>query len=191
MHKRSVATTIALIGVLAGVTAALVAPSTAGAATPCWKLVINQWLDNKPIATTYKPSCYQQALKHVPEDLRDYSDITDAISAALQASLRGDGSSGGGTGGTSGGTAPSGSGTGSGSSGGSTTNNPDGKNRTLQGVPPRSLYGKGIDSLGTTKADSLPIPLLVLAGLGTALLLTAAGLAAHKRLKNRPRTPAA
>ena len=189
MHKRSVATTIALIGVLAGVTAALVAPSTAGAATPCWKLVINQWLDNKPIATTYKPSCYQQALKHVPEDLRDYSDITDAISAALQASLRGDGSSGGGTGGTSGGTAPSGSGTGSGSSGGSTTNNPDGKNRTLQGVPPRSLYGKGIDSLGTTKADSLPIPLLVLAGLGTALLLSAAGLAAHKRFRARKPQP--
>jgi hypothetical protein len=124
--------------------------------------------------------------------LRDYSDISDAISAALQASLRGDGSSGGGTN-SGGSTAPSGSGSSSGnsSSGGSTTNNPEGKNRSLQGVPPRSLYGKGIDSLGTTKADSLPIPLLVLAGLGTALLLTAAGLAAHKRLKARPRPPAA
>jgi hypothetical protein len=192
MQKRPAATTIALIGVLAGLAAALVAPSTAGAATPCWKRVINQWLANKPIATTYKPSCYQQALKNIPEDLRDYSDISDAISAALQASLRGDGSSGGGTN-SGGSTAPSGSGSSSGnsSSGGSTTNNPEGKNRSLQGVPPRSLYGKGIDSLGTTKADSLPIPLLVLAGLGTALLLTAAGLAAHKRLKARPRPPAA
>lgn len=184
MHKRLSAITIALIAVLAGVTAALVAPATAGAATPCWKLVINQWLDNKPIATTYKPSCYQQALKHVPEDLRDYSDITDAISAALQASLRG-GSDAGASGG---GTAPSGSGNGS-SSGGS--NNPEGKNRSLQGVPTQSIYRRGLDSLGTTKADSLPIPLLVLAGLGGALLLTAAGLAAHKRLKARPRPPAA
>jgi hypothetical protein len=192
MQKRTAATTIALIGVLAGVIAALVAPSAAGAATPCWKRVINQWLANKPIATTYKPSCYQQALKNIPEDLRDYSDISDAISAALQASLRGDGSSGGGTN-SGGSTAPSGgsSSSGNSSSGGSTTNNPEGKNRSLQGVPPRSLYGKGIDSLGTTKADSLPIPLLVLAGLGTALLLTAAGLAAHKRLKARPRPPAA
>jgi hypothetical protein len=187
MQKRTAATTIVLIGVLAGVTAALVAPSTAGAATPCWKRVINQWLDNKPIATTYKPSCYQQALKNIPEDLRDYSDITDAISAALQASLRG--GSGGGTSSSGGSTAPSGSGNGNGSTGGSSTSNPEGKNRSLQGVPPRSLYGKGIDSLGTTKADSVPIPLLVLAGLGTALLLTAAGLAAHKRLKARPRTP--
>jgi len=186
MRKRQAATTIALIGVLAGVTAALVAPSTAGAATPCWKRVINQWLDNKPIATTYKPSCYQQALKNIPEDLRDYSDITDAISAALQASLRG-GSGGGPASGGS--TANSGSGNGS-SSGGTTTNNPEGKNRSLQGVPAPSIYRKAIDNLGTTKADSLPIPLLVLAGLGTALLLTAAGLAAHKRLKARPRPPA-
>jgi len=185
MHKRKAATTIALIGVLAGVTAALVAPSTAGAATPCWKRVINQWLDNKPIATTYKPSCYQQALKHVPEDLRDYSDINDAISAALQASLRG-GSSGGGT--SSGNTAPSG-GQGNAKSG-ATPTNPEDKNRSLQGVPAPSIYRKAIDNLGTTKADSLPIPLLVLAGLGTALLLTAAGLAAHKRLKARPRPPA-
>jgi hypothetical protein len=184
MNRRSAATTIALIGVLAGVAGALVAPSTAGAATPCWKRVINQWLDNKPIATTYKPSCYQQALKNVPEDLRDYSDINDAISAALQASLRGGGSSGGGT---SSGTNSSGSGN---TSGGTGTNNPESKNRSLQGVPAPSIYRKAIDNLGTTKADSLPIPLLVLAGLGTALLLTAAGLAAHKRIKARPRPPA-
>src|SRR6185437_6268561 len=142
MHKRKAATTIALIGVLAGVTAALVAPSTAGAATPCWKRVINQWLDNKPIATTYKPSCYQQALKHVPEDLRDYSDINDAISAALQASLRG-GSSGGGT--SSGNTAPSG-GQGNAKSAATPTNPEDkNKNRSLQGVPAPSIYRKAID----------------------------------------------
>jgi hypothetical protein len=185
MHKRSAATTIALIGVLAGVAAALVAPSTAGAATPCWKRVINQWLDNQPISTTYKPACYQQALKHVPEDLRDYSDITDAISAALQASLRG-----GSDGGAGGGNNPTHTGAGNAGSG-SSTNNPESKNRSLQGVPAPSIYRKAIDNLGTTKADSLPIPLLVLAGLGTALLLTAAGLAAHKRLKARPRPPAA
>jgi hypothetical protein len=186
MHKRSAATTIALIGVLAGVATALVAPSTAGAATPCWKRVINQWLDNQPIATTYKPSCYRQALNHVPEDLRDYSDITDAISAALQASLRGGGTGGG----TSSSTNPNATGTGDSKTSGS-SNNPENKNRSLQGVPAPSIYRKAIDNLGTTKADSLPIPLLVLAGLGTALLLTAAGLAAHKRLKARPRPPAA
>jgi hypothetical protein len=189
MHKRSAATTIALVGVLVGVAGALVAPSTAGAATPCWKRVINQWLDNKPIATTYKPACYRQALNHVPEDLRDYSDITDAINAALQASLRGGGPSGGASNSTNPGPTGTGDNKTSGTSPG--TSNPETKNRSLQGVPAPSIYRKAIDNLGTTKADSLPIPLLVLAGLGTALLLTAAGLAAHKRLKARPRPPAA
>jgi hypothetical protein len=184
MRRFSAATTLA-VALLAGLVAVVVAsPATAGAATPCWQRVINQWLNNQPIATTYKPACYNQALKNVPEDLRDYSDITDAINAALQASLRGGGSSGPGTTPSGGSTSPSGNGS---TSGGST--NPESKNRSLQNVPSRSLYRQAIDNLGTTKADSLPIPLLVLAGLGTVLLLTAAGLAAHKRLKARPRQP--
>lgn len=177
MRIRPSATAALLVAVLAGVLAAATA-SPAAAATPCWKRVINQWLNNQPINTHYKPQCYQQALKHVPEDLRDYSDITDAISIALQAALRGGGpASGGGT-------------QSSGGSSGTSKENADGKPRHLQNVPDRSYYRRAIDNLGTTSADSLPIPLLVLAGLGTALLLSAAGLAAHKRLKARPRPPA-
>lgn len=166
---------------LAAFAAATTTASPAAAATPCWKRVINQWLNNQPINTHYKPRCYQQALKHVPEDLRDYSDITDAISIALQNALRGDKNGGASSGGTqsSGGTSSSGNG----------KQNADGKPRRLQNVPDRSYYRRAIDNLGTTSADSLPIPLLVLAGLGTALLLSAAGLAAHKRLKARPRPP--
>ena len=182
MRIRPAATTIALLALLAGLMAATASP--AAAATPCWKRVINQWLNNQPINTHYKPQCYQQALKHVPEDLRDYSDITDAISIALQDALRGDKSGGANSGGgtqSSGGTSSNGNG----------TSNADGKPRRLQSVPDRSYYRRAIDNLGTTSADSLPIPLLVLAGLGTALLLSAAGLAAHKRLKARPRPPTA
>ena len=178
MRIRPTATAALLVALLAGVLAAATA-SPAAAATPCWKRVINQWLNNQPINTHYKPQCYQQALKHVPEDLRDYSDITDAISIALQAALRG------GNGTAAGGTQPSG-----GSSSGKSGQSADGKPRRLQNVPDRSYYRRAIDNLGTTSADSLPIPLLVLAGLGTALLLSAAGLAARKRLKARPRPPA-
>jgi hypothetical protein len=135
--------------------------------------VIDDWLDNGTIDGHYKAACYQQALKHVPEDLRDYSNITDAISAALSDALRG----GTGNGGSSGGT-----GTGSG--------NPNaGPDRTTQGVPAQSYYRRAIDNLGTTKANSLPIPLLVLAGLGTLLLISAGGLAARKRLKSRRPAP--
>jgi hypothetical protein len=181
MRIRSAAITLALLALVAGLAAAAAMPSSAAAAgKPCWERVIDDWLDNGTIDGHYKAACYQQALKHVPEDLRDYSNITDAISAALSGSLRAHSGAGSGTGtGTS-----SGSGNGNGSSNG-------GKNRQTQGVPAQSLYSKGIASLGTTKASSIPIPLLVLAGLGALLLVSAGGLAANKRLKARaPRPPA-
>ena len=178
MRIRPAATTLALLALVAGLAAAAAMPSSAAASgKPCWEQVIDDWLDNGTIDGHYKAACYQQALKHVPEDLRDYSNITDAISAALSDSLRGGGS---GTG--------NGSGTDSGSGSGSSPAGPD---RTPQAAPDQSLYTQGINKLGTTKASSIPIPLLVLAALGTLLLVSAGGLAAHKRLKARgPQPPA-
>jgi hypothetical protein len=168
MRSRSAATTLALLALVAGLAAAAAMPSAAAAGgKPCWERVIDDWLDNGTIDGHYKAACYQQALKHVPEDLRDYSNITDAISAALSDTLRGGGSANGGTGSGDGDAGP---------------------NRTTQGVP-QSYYRRAIDNLGTTKTNSLPIPLLVLAGLGTLLLLSAGGLAAHKRLKARRPAP--
>ena len=178
MRIRLAATTVALLALVTGLLVAAATPSPAAAKSPpCWEQVINDWLDNGTIDKTYRPSCYQQALKHVPEDLRDYSNLPDAIQAALQAALSGRGPGG-----------PSGSGSGS-DSGNGDSSGPAGKNRHLQ-VAPQSYYRRAIDRLGTTRADSLPIPLLVLAGLGTALLLAAGGLAARKRLKARARPPA-
>jgi hypothetical protein len=178
MRIRPAAITLALLVLVAGLAAAAAMPSSAAAAgKPCWERVIDDWLDNGTIDKQYKAACYQQALKHVPEDLRDYSNITDAISAALSASLRGD--SGNGNGSSSGG---GGSSSGSGSS-------DAGKSRVPQAVPAQSIYDKGIHSLGTTKASSIPIPLLVLAALGTLLLVSAGGLAASKRLKSRRSAP--
>lgn len=171
MRMRPAATTLALLALVAGLAAAAAMPSSAAASgKPCWERVIDDWLDNGTIDGHYKAACYQQALKQVPEDLRDYSNITDAISAALSGTLRGNG-----TGTTNGG----------GNSGDPTT----GPDRKQQAVPAQSLYTKGINHLGTTKASSIPIPLLVLAALGTLLLVSAGGLAAHKRLKARRPAP--
>ena len=171
MRIRYAATLTLFPALLAGLVLMLALPGQAAAAKPCWERVIDDWLANGTITGTYKVSCYQQALKRVPEDLRDYSNITDAINAAMQATLRG--------------TPGNGSGPGIGPS--SNPNNPAGgkagKNRKLQAAPPRSYYRRAIDNLGTTSADSLPIPLLVLAGLGTLLLLSAAGLAGAKRYR--------
>ena len=166
MHNRPAATFSLLTALVAGVVLLLALPGQAAAATPCWERVINDWLKDGRIDGTYSVKCYQQALKNVPEDLRDYSNVTDVIQAAMQDALSN----------------PSKTGTGSGPGGAGTGDTGD-KPRTPQGVPPASYYRRGIDSLGTTKADSLPIPLLVLAGLGSLLLLTAGGLAGAKRFR--------
>jgi hypothetical protein len=172
MRIRSAAT-LTFLALLAGLITVAATPSQASAAgKPCWERVIDDWLDNGAIDKRYAPSCYRQALKHVPEDLRDYSNITDAINAALQDALR-PGARGGIPGAPGGGNGVPGA----------------GNDRRLQASPSKSLYRKAIDNLGTTNADSLPIPLLVLAGLGTALLLTAGGLAARKRLRARRSPP--
>jgi hypothetical protein len=176
MRIRPAAITLALLAIVAGLAAAAVMPSSAAAkGKPCWERVIDDWLDNGTIDGHYKAACYQQALKRVPEDLRDYSNITDAISAALSNSLRGGSETG--TGSSSGGTS-SGNG-----------DSPAGPPRKPQAAPPQSYYTKGINSLGTTKASSIPLPLLVLAGLGALLLVSAGGLAAGKRLKARRPAP--
>ena len=187
MRIRLAATLTLAPALFAGLVLMLAMPGQAAAAKPCWERVIDDWLANGTITGTYKVNCYQQALKHVPEDLRDYSNITDAINAAMLATLRGTPGNGNGSGGTGSGTGP-----------GSNPGNPSGgsskaeKNRRLQATPERSYYRRAIDNLGTTSADSVPVPLLVLAGLGTLLLLSAAGLAGAKRyraVRGRPKPP--
>ena len=166
MRNRPAAKLSLLVALIAGVVLLLALPGQASAATPCWERVINDWLKDGRIDGTYSVKCYQAALKNAPEDLRDYSNVTDVIQAAMQDAVG------------------SASGTGTGNGPGGTPGGPGGtKPRTPQGVPDPSYYRRGIDKLGTTQADSLPIPLLVLAGLGTLLLLTAAGLAGTKRIR--------
>ena len=174
-HKPALALLIALL-VSAGGHAAF--PGRAAAArTPCWERVIDDWLDNGTIDGRYPTRCYQAALKHVPEDLRDYTDIADSISLALQASLRPSAVAG---------TVPTGHT--QARSKGSAATHPGTKHLQLsevRDVPKRSPYRRGVDYLGGTSAEAVPIPLLVLGGVGGALLLSAACLAAVKRRKPR------
>jgi hypothetical protein len=141
---------------------AVLVPGTAAAKTPCWKQVLNDWSNGRAIKS-YPLHCYREAIRNLPEDLRDYSSAADDILAALQRQIS------------------------------------NRENRRLQSHggdpnaaahPSRSAYRRAIDNLGTSNADSLPIPLLVLASLGTALLLAAAGMTATKRIRARRRPPA-
>src|SRR5215210_2722106 len=104
MRSRRAAMSLFLTALVTGLALAVALPPQAAAkGKPCWERVISDWLDDGVIDGKYSVSCYQQALANVNEDLRDYSNVTDAIDAAMQAELRGDKSSGGSGNGSGGG----------------------------------------------------------------------------------------
>jgi len=72
------ALTITCAAVLLAMTAA-----RAGAAAPCWERVIADWSDNGRVDRAYPLSCYHEAVRHMPEDLRAYSSAPAAIDRAL------------------------------------------------------------------------------------------------------------
>jgi len=135
----------------------------AAAAQPCWRTVIQDWYDGK-IDGDYSASCYREALKNAPDDLKMYSDLPDDLDRALQTKTRSL----------------------SGVDGAAVTvqSAKDGRNKA------KGPVGRVLEELGPSRADSVPIPLLVLASL--ALLLIAAGAGgmvtrrlAAKRAKSR------
>jgi hypothetical protein len=148
----------ALIAVARAATVVAVGSGTAGtaaAAEPCWRTVINDWYNNGQIDSKYSVQCYRQVLDHLTPELKIYSDLPDKVQRALQAAERG---------------------------------------RALSVHTPKSASADGksrrpidrvLNELGPSRADSLPIPLLILAGV--ALLLIAAGAVSFtmRRLHNR------
>ena len=144
----------------------------AAAKTPCWRQVINDWVDNEQIDDTYPLHCYGDAIKHIPLDLRQYSSIVEDIQAARQQLVRSrekvrvtSSVKPRNTGGAS---------------------NPLRNPRAAKAAEPRrGLFSATFDKVGPRNADSVPLPLLILAGL--ALLLIAAGAAGlvARRLRAR------
>jgi hypothetical protein len=186
--------------VKAALLAALVSAAFAGsavhaapaqAATPCWKLLLNDWYDGR-IDQTYPVHCYKDALKHLPSDVQTYSSAHDDILRALQSAItkqksehknvsnntlvppEQNGSGGTGSGGS-----------GPGGSGGTTTTTSTSTSTT--GEPGRNDNGGLAGSVSSDSPSSIPTPLLILGGL--ALLLVAAGAAGliAKRMQARRR----
>jgi hypothetical protein len=183
---RSLRHTLVALLIVGAATAAFGAgtAAAAGAAArskpPCWKVLINDWYDGR-IDGIYAIPCYREALQHLPADVDTYSSARDDIRQALQKRItqshndnggNGNGTNGGGTGGggaAGGGTSGGGS-SGGGSSGGNDTSGP---------IP------NAISNLGPKKADTLPVPLLVLGGV--AIVLMAAGGAGFLARRTRTR----
>ena len=148
------------------IVAAVSHASPAAAATPCWKLLLNDWYDGR-IDHTYAVHCYQDALHHLPADVQTYSSAHDDILRALQSAEALQKRAGHKVGPNSLVVPPKVK-PGKGGKGGTTTS---------AVAPVGRKPGKGLggiaDQLNPSSASSLPLPLLVLGGL--ALLLVAAG----------------
>ena len=173
--------------VAAALFAAVVHASPAAAATPCWKLLLNDWYDGR-IDHTYAVHCYQDALHHLPADVQTYSSAHDDILRALQSAIAKQKQAGK-TVQPNSPVAPQTSTTtttetGTGTNGSTTT--------TIAVVPgrkPDKGLGGVAEQLNPSSSTSLPLPLLVLGGL--ALLLVAAGAVglATKRIQARKQAP--
>ena len=148
--------------------AAAASPAPADAASPCWKRLLDDWVDNVRIDKAYPAACYREAIRHLKGDLRDYSSAAEDIERALSVAVS-----------KNKGKEPD-------------TVEPEGDDRKAQPLPgigsdpdDTTSSGNGDDSDGggglfeavlprATGAASVPLPLLILAGLAM-LLLAAAG----------------
>jgi len=151
-----------LVATLAALTLGVAAPGSA-AKTSCASQIIEDWHDNGRVDRTYPLHCYREAIAAVPEDLRAYTGIVEEIQAARQRASRAKGRVLAGVNPAAGNSAKK-----------QAANDPD-----------PALFKQGLDKLGSRSADTIPLPLLILAGL--ALLLIAAGAAGlvSRRLRAR------
>jgi hypothetical protein len=180
-----------LLALLVLVGAGFAASATpAAAASPCWKQVLNDWFVDGRIDGTYPVACYTEAQQHIGEDAQQYSTAPQDIQRALLAAIRQDRPNGPGGGNT--GTTTSGSSSSTPPSGGSNDNG--GPTPTASGggpkPPSKSPFTRVIDWLGPSNASSIPLPLLVLAGIALLLLAGAAASWFARRLHARRLRPA-
>jgi len=181
-HVRTAPRVLVLVVTLV---ALLAFASPAAAAKSCGRAVIDDWYDDGRVDGTYALHCYDDAIEILPRDVRDYSSAKEDIQRALTNAKRGQPAPPAQTDPT-----PSGGSTtpedpedepgGTGTTGGPPSDGDESPTDTVAGVP-----------VDTDSASSIPIPLLILAGL--ALLLVLGGSAGYviRRVQARrvpPRT---
>ena len=176
----TIAGTLAFL--VAGVGGASAAPAASQQATSrCWLQVINDWEDNNQVDRIYAIPCYTQAIQHLSgyPDIAGYSSAIDDIKRAMLAVIHQEGRGGPGSGGGTSGTiapGPAGTDQSGGGAGGTAAH--------------KSLWTRLTDRLSPGNAQSVPLPLIVLAGLALLLLLAAAATWFARRMQTRRVTPA-
>jgi hypothetical protein len=154
--------------------ALLAVASPAAAAKSCGRAVIDDWYDDGRVDGTYALHCYDDAIEILPRDVRDYSSAKEDIQRALTNRKRGEPAPPARTDPTPSDVPPA---------------DPDDPNNTDTtettstppsggpGDPPTETTAIPPGDADTDSASSVPIPLLILAGL--ALLLVLAGSAGY------------
>jgi hypothetical protein len=156
-----------ILTTLAATLALTVSAAPASAKTPCWKEVISDWYVDGRVDGTYPIPCYQQAIQNLPDDVRSYADAASEIRRAMLDRLRH----------------------------GDEPSRSDKKKTAIAfsksgGEPPKGLVSRLIDKIGPSNADSVPLPLLVLAGIAFLLLAAAGGSFVARRIQARRVVPA-
>jgi hypothetical protein len=156
---------------VAAFAALLVLAAPAAAAKSCGSAVIDDWYDDGRVDGTYALHCYDDAIDALPRDVRDYSSAKEDIQRALQARLRNEEPPPARTDPSPETTADPDEPTSNEDDPGGSATPPGGNDGDPNGGPEAS------PPLDTESASSVPIPLLILAGL--ALLLVAGGSAGY------------
>lgn len=167
------------LGLLATLATLVVVAAPATAAQSCGRQVIDDWYDDGRVDGTYALHCYDDAIEILPRDVRDYSSAKEDIQRALQNRMRGE-------------PAPPAR---TDPSPDTPGDDPTEPTETTPGGGGTGDQGGGGSEAGppvdTESASSVPIPLLILAGL--ALLLVAGGSAGYvlRRVQARRLPPPA
>jgi hypothetical protein len=148
---------LTLIAALAATAALTLGAGSASASASCWRTVVNDWYQDGTIDKTYAPRCYREALTHVTDQDRIYSDLPEQLDRGLASALRGY---------TKGGVLRA-------------------RHTASSGHAASGPIQRVLGELGPDRADSMPLPLMILGGL--ALLLIAAGgtSAVLRRIRSR------
>ena len=146
----------ALIGALTVLTIGVgSAAAASNSKTPCWRLVLNDEYDGH-IDGTYPVHCYKQAIANLPQDSLIYGQLKQDITTAMLRSIAALKKKGVKVEST-------------------TPLPPDEESRGLQEHKKKKGFIAVIaDTIGPGNGSSIPLPLLILAGLGL-LLVAAAG----------------
>jgi hypothetical protein len=87
--KKPVTTTKATTTKAGTTTSETAKAATGPTGKSCWRALVQDWYSDGRIDKTYEVHCYRDALKHLPPDVKAYSDAYDVISRALSSATRG------------------------------------------------------------------------------------------------------